>query len=69
MGNYAIIAATRRADLSAVAPFRYSAIVWALLLGHLLWDDTPDRLAWLGILLIAGSGAVTLRALGSSRSA
>lgn len=68
LGNYAIIAATRRADLSAVAPFRYSAIVWALLLGYWLWNDTPDGMAWLGILLIAGSGAVTLRALGSSRA-
>ncbi|MGR4870327.1 DMT family transporter [Variovorax sp. LARHSF232] len=63
IGNYAVIAATRRADLSAVAPFRYSAIVWALLLGYLLWNDTPDRMAWIGILLIVGSGAGMLRAL------
>ncbi|MBS0343881.1 MAG: DMT family transporter, partial [Proteobacteria bacterium] len=65
LGNYAVIAATRRADLSAVAPFRYSAIVWALLLGYLLWGDTPDRTGWFGILLIAGSGAIMLRALGT----
>ena len=29
---------------------------FALLLGHLLWDEMPNLLAWIGIALLVGSG-------------
>lgn len=61
VGNSAVVAATRRADLSVVAPFRFSNIVWALVLGFAVWNEVPDRRALIGIALVAGSGACVLR--------
>lgn len=62
LGNYALIAACRGVDLSVVTPFRYSIIVWALILGFMVWGDTPDALSLLGIALICGAGVHSLRA-------
>ena len=31
-------------DISAVAPFRYSALLWAMLLGYLVFGDVPDAM-------------------------
>jgi drug/metabolite transporter (DMT)-like permease len=62
LGNYAVVAASRSADLSAVAPFRYSAILWALALGYVLWADVPDGPTCAGIGLIGASSAYMLNA-------
>jgi drug/metabolite transporter (DMT)-like permease len=60
LGNVAIIIAFRDVDVSAVSPFRYTVIVWAVLAGIIIFGDIPEPAAWLGILLIAGSGLYTL---------
>ncbi|WP_256230360.1 DMT family transporter [Variovorax gossypii] len=60
LGSYALIAACRGVDLSVVTPFRYSFIVWALLLGYAIWGDVPQPLAALGAVLILASGAFTI---------
>ncbi|MEZ2298543.1 DMT family transporter [Variovorax sp. RCC_210] len=62
VGNYALVAACRDADLSVVTPFRYSLIVWASLVGFMVWGDVPDALNLAGIAIIATAGVVTLRA-------
>lgn len=56
-----MVAATRHADLSVVAPFRYTALLLALLLGWLVWGDVPNALAWAGIGLIVAAGVALLR--------
>ena len=56
LGNFCVILATRHADVSVVAPFRYSNMPFALASGFLVWGDIPDRWAALGIALIVGSG-------------
>jgi drug/metabolite transporter (DMT)-like permease len=56
LGNYALIAACRDVDLSVVTPFRYSIIVWAMLLGYVWWGDVPDAMSALGIVLIVAGG-------------
>jgi drug/metabolite transporter (DMT)-like permease len=56
IGNYAIIEAHREADLSAVAPFRYSVIVWAVIVGFLMFGDVPSPVAMAGLMLILASG-------------
>jgi len=63
LGNYAVVAASRGVDLSVVAPFRYSSIVWALVLGFAFWGEIPDWRVCTGIALIAASGGYMLRAL------
>jgi drug/metabolite transporter (DMT)-like permease len=42
--------------VSVIGPFRYSGLLWALVIGFLIWGDLPNALAWTGIALLAGSG-------------
>jgi drug/metabolite transporter (DMT)-like permease len=66
------VAATRTGELSVVAPFRYSALLLAVLLGWLVWGDVPNATAWAGIALIIAAGMALLRAAmgpGPARSA
>ena len=57
--NFLYIAALRTGAISVVAPFRYTAAVWASLAGFLVWGDVPDRWGVAGTLLIIGSGLYT----------
>ena len=54
--------AYRLAETSFVAPFEYSAMVWAVLFSFLVWHQLPDATALLGIGLIAGSGLFLIAA-------
>ncbi|MBI1239591.1 MAG: EamA family transporter [Alphaproteobacteria bacterium] len=58
--NYCVITAYRDADIAAIAPFRYTAVVFALILGFLVWHEIPDLWAAIGIAAIAGAGVYTL---------
>lgn len=60
LGNYSIVAACRDAELSVVSPFRYVVIIWAVLLGILVFGDWPSYVALAGIGLIGASGLYTL---------
>lgn len=55
-----MILATRGAAVSVVSGFRYSGIVWAVLIGYVVWGDVPDRWAWLGLALIVAAGLYAL---------
>ena len=56
IGYQCIITALRSGDISAVAPFRYSALLWAMLLGYLVFGDVPDAMMVLGAPIIVLSG-------------
>ncbi|MEH2607918.1 DMT family transporter [Bradyrhizobium sp. AZCC 1693] len=56
IGYQCIISALRSGDISAVAPFRYSALLWAMLLGYLVFGDVPDAMMVLGASIIVLSG-------------
>jgi drug/metabolite transporter (DMT)-like permease len=58
---YLIVISTRRGDLSLIAPFRYTAILFATVAGFVIWGDTPNALAWCGIALVIASGIYVLR--------
>ncbi len=60
IGNYAIIEAYRKSDLSAVSPFRYSVIVWAVIVGFVMFGEVPGPLSLAGLVLILGSGVYTI---------
>lgn len=60
LGNFSIIEACRDVELSAVTPFRYSMILWAILLGALIFGSWPTPVALAGIALIGVSGLYTL---------
>ncbi len=55
-GMFFAVAAFRNVDITVVAPFRYSLLLWGALAGYLLFDEIPDAWSFLGILLIVGSG-------------
>ncbi|MCW5644308.1 MAG: DMT family transporter [Burkholderiaceae bacterium] len=63
---YMVIVGMRTGELSLVAPFRYTALIYALALGWLVWGDVPNLLAWSGIVLMVAAGIFMLRA-GRSR--
>ena len=55
-GQFLVIISIRAGDVSAVVPFRYSAIVWALLLSFLIWHHLPNAMTMLGIVVVCGAG-------------
>jgi drug/metabolite transporter (DMT)-like permease len=59
LGHFLFILAFRRASASALTPFTYVQLVWAMLLGWLVYHDFPDALAVAGMAIIAGSGLLT----------
>src|SRR5438874_5300463 len=56
IGYQCIIMALRSGDISGVAPFRYSALLWAMLLGYLVFGDRPDAMMVSGAAIIVASG-------------
>lgn len=61
IGYFFVIVAIRRGEISVIAPFRYSGLLVALVLGWAVWGDVPNVAAWLGIVLLVGSGVWMLR--------
>lgn len=60
VAHWLIIRAFVLAEAATVAPLRYLALVYAAIIGALLWGDLPDMWALTGSILIAGSGLYTL---------
>lgn len=58
-GYCLMVVATRVGEVSAIMPYRYSRIVFALALGWLAFRETPDAWMLLGSTLIVGSGLYT----------
>jgi drug/metabolite transporter (DMT)-like permease len=56
----ALTAAVRMGDLSVVAPFRFTRMVFALAIGVLLFGESPDAPMLVGAALIVGSGLYTI---------
>jgi drug/metabolite transporter (DMT)-like permease len=55
-GYLFIIQAMRQGEISFVAPFRYTSLLFALALGFLAFGDTPDPFMLTGAALIIASG-------------
>ncbi|MDF1857244.1 DMT family transporter [Pseudooceanicola sp.] len=52
----ASITAMRIGDLAYISPFRYSGLVWALVIGFVVFDDWPSGSTLLGAAIVVGSG-------------
>jgi len=59
-GGYLISQAYRIGEASAVAPFEYASLPFALVVGFYLWGDWPDARAFIGTGMIVGSGLVVV---------
>ncbi|MGH6770196.1 MAG: DMT family transporter [Xanthobacteraceae bacterium] len=61
----------RLGEASLVAPFDYTAMLWALLLGFLVFGELPDALVYFGAAIIAAAGLFVIwreRQLGLQRA-
>lgn len=55
-----IVMAMRMGDVSFVTPFRYTRMVFALIIGILIFSEAPDMLTLIGVAIIIASGLFTL---------
>ena len=60
MGYQCIILAMRIGEIATVAPFRYTGLLWAILLGMVFFGEIPDALTLLGGSIVVASGLYTL---------
>lgn len=48
--------AFRMSDATVVAPFDYTALIWATAFGWIIWGTVPELLVYIGAVVIIGSG-------------
>jgi drug/metabolite transporter (DMT)-like permease len=56
LGQIFLTESYRYASASMVAPFDYTSMVWALLLGYAMFGETPTLMIVVGSAIIAGAG-------------
>ena len=58
--HFTMISAYRFADTSALSPYRYTSLIWAIAFGWLFWSHLPDGWSLVGtaIIVLAAVGAV-----------
>lgn len=54
------VLAVRVGDISFVAPFRYTSLLVAILIGIFVFDTVPDGLTWVGACIVVATGLFTL---------
>lgn len=50
----------RIGEITLIAPFRYTGLIWALVLGWVVFDDWPSALTLLGAGIVVATGLFTL---------
>ncbi|WP_322893645.1 MULTISPECIES: DMT family transporter [unclassified Yoonia] len=55
-----IITATRTGNAGVISSFRYSRMIFALVIGYLVFDEWPDAATLIGAFIIIASGIFTL---------
>jgi drug/metabolite transporter (DMT)-like permease len=61
LGHYLMIKAYEIAPASLLAPFDYTTLIWATILGFIAFGDLPDTWTVLGALIIMSSGLYLIR--------
>jgi drug/metabolite transporter (DMT)-like permease len=59
VGQLCVIVAMRTGEVSAVAPFRYTIILFAIVSGILVFNHFPDLPTLAGIVIVAAAGLYT----------
>lgn len=59
--QYCVIEAFRLGRAATVAPFRYSGLLWAMLVGFLVWGEVPDAAMLTGAAIVIAAGIYMLR--------
>lgn len=58
--QFALFEGMRRAPVSVLAPFEYSSLIWAFLLGYAIWAEVPGLPVFAGAALIIGAGLIII---------
>jgi drug/metabolite transporter (DMT)-like permease len=56
LGHYFVARAFAIVPASIVSPFHYAQLLWAAILGYLVFGDVPGATTWFGAALVIGSG-------------
>ena len=59
VGYLSVIVAMRRGETSFVSPFRYTILLWAILLGIVVFGDIPDFWTIVGSIILVITGVYT----------
>lgn len=59
LGYQCIVLTMRTGEISFIAPFRYTSLIWSLSLGMLMFAEIPDAWVITGVLIIVASGLYT----------
>jgi drug/metabolite transporter (DMT)-like permease len=62
IGSWCLAHAYRTTEATVVAPFEYTAIVWAVLWGFVFWGEVPGLNTLIGVAMIVVAGFYVLRA-------
>ena len=60
-GYYTAILVMRAGEISFISPFRYSAILFALLIGFIFFEEQPSKTALLGMIIVMVSGVALIK--------
>ncbi len=66
LGQWTITQACKWADLVTLAPFDFSSLIWASLIGYWVFGETADLGTWIGGMVIFISGLISIT--GDNRS-
>jgi len=50
-----------KAEFAVLGSLRYASVLWALVIGYVVWGNMPNELALAGIVVIVGSGLYILK--------
>ncbi len=59
-GYQFIVMAMRTGEVAYVVPFRYTSLLWAIVLGYLIFGEVPDTLTVVGSAIVIATGLFTL---------
>lgn len=59
--HFMVIEALRLGRAAVVVPFRYTGLLWAMLVGFLVWGETPDAWMLAGAAVVVASGIYMIR--------
>lgn len=60
VGYVTVVMVMRSGDIGLIAPFRYMALFWAILLGYAVFGALPDRWTLIGAAIVVATGIFTL---------
>jgi len=59
VGYQTLVTAMRTGEISFIAPFRYTSLIWAIAIGFVFFGELPDFWMTVGVLVIVASGLYT----------